>query len=192
MSRIRPFHPDTLNESQRELYATIVGGPRAASGGGGHLTDAEGCLVGPFNAMLLSPALGGALQEVGSTLRYRGDLSARCRELAILVVAAHWRSEFEQEAHERIAVQVGLTDADLAALRAGDRPALDDREEAAVLAVARALVHSADLSQPDYEAAVATLGAAKLFELTTLVGYYSLLALQMRVFGVGRSTEPGA
>jgi 4-carboxymuconolactone decarboxylase len=189
MSRVRQFHPDELTEPQRELYAAIAGGPRAAAGGGG-VTDAEGRLVGPFNAMLLSPVLGGALQEVGSTLRYRGALSPRCRELAILVVAAHWRSRFEQDAHERIAAQVGFTRAELDALRAGGPLPLGDAQEAAVLAATRTLVRTDDLSQPDYDAAASTLGPAKVFELTTLVGYYSLLALQMRVFGVSRPPEP--
>lgn len=184
MSRIRRFHPDELTAPQRELYAAIVGGPRA-----GGVTDTEGRLVGPFNAMLLSPALGGALQEVGSTLRYRGALSPRCRELAILVVAAHWRSRFEQEAHERIAIAAGFTRAELDALRAGGPLPLGDAQEAAVLAATRALVRTDDLTGSDYDAVAATLGPAKVFELTTLVGYYALLALQMRVFGVSRPPE---
>jgi len=32
--------------------------------------------------------------------------------------------------------------------------------------------------------AASGLGPAKLFEISTLVGYYSLLAVQMRIFGV--------
>jgi 4-carboxymuconolactone decarboxylase len=34
----------------------------------------------------------------------------------------------------------------------------------------------------DYNEAVAVLGTPTIFELTTLVGYYSTLALQMRIF----------
>ena len=42
-----------------------------------------------------------------------------------------------------------------------------------------------DLDDDQLAEASGTLGAAVVFELTTLVGYYSTLALQLRVFRVG-------
>ncbi|MFC4114909.1 hypothetical protein [Nonomuraea zeae] len=59
-------------------------------------------------------------------------------------------------------------------------PALADPLEAAVVAVARALVTKGDLDDEEY----AVLGERALFELTTLVGYYTTLALQLRVYRV--------
>lgn len=146
-------------------------------------------MTGPFNAMLLSPELGMALQELGTAIRHRGELSPRSRELAILVVAAHWRCQFEVDAHTLLGAQAGLTTAELDALRAGEPLQLPDDEESAVLAATRKLALIADLGTTDYDAAAASLGPAKLFELSTLVGYYSLLALQMRIFGVSRPPE---
>ena len=49
----------------------------------------------------------------------------------------------------------------------------------------RALVLAGDLDDDAYAGAVAELGEAGVFELTTLVGYYATLALQLRVFRVG-------
>jgi 4-carboxymuconolactone decarboxylase len=49
----------------------------------------------------------------------------------------------------------------------------------------RALVQVGDLDDEEYAAAVAGLGEAGVFELTTLAGYYATLALQLRVFRVG-------
>lgn len=190
MSRIRRFRPDDLDERQRRLYGTIVGG-RAGIAGTVKLTDDEGRLAGPFNAMLLSPELGMALQEVGTAIRHRGALTPRSRELAILVVAAHWQCQFELDAHALLGAQVGLTSAELDALSAGAPLRLPDDEEAAVLAATRKLVRTADLGPSDFDAAASSLGPAKLFELSTLVGYYSLLALQMRIFGVSRPPERG-
>jgi 4-carboxymuconolactone decarboxylase len=141
--------------------------------------------------MLLSPELGMALQELGTAIRSRTGLSPRSRELAILVVAEHWQCEFELDAHTLIGAQAGLTDAELDALRAGAPLRLRDDEEAAVLAATRSLVHTADLDPSQYHSAATALGTAKLFEISTLVGYYSLLALQMRIFGVSRTLAPG-
>lgn len=46
--------------------------------------------------------------------------------------------------------------------------------------------HLLDGDVPDevYDAVVARLGASLLFELSTLVGYYATLPLQMRLFRV--------
>ncbi len=134
--------------------------------------------------MLLNPPIGDALQGLGAAIRYGGRLSPRCREIAILAVAAHWRCGFEQRAHEPIAAQAGLSGAALAALREGEAVDLSDPEEAAVHNATRHLLRHHDLDDDSYRAAVNALGPDKLFELTTLVGYYSMLALQMSVFDV--------
>ena len=135
--------------------------------------------------MLLQPGLGGALQALGTAVRFQGRLPGRARELAILVVAAHWASAFEQHAHEAAGRLAGLTEAELAAVRAGEEPGLADPAERAAVRVARALVRAGDLDDEEYAGAVAQLGEDGVFELTTLVGYYATLALQLRVFRVG-------
>jgi 4-carboxymuconolactone decarboxylase len=184
-SRIPRLRPEDLTAEQRQLYQSINGGGRAHDAPRSRLTDDQGRLEGPFNAMLLNPPIGDALQRLGAAVRYRGRLPDRCRELAILAVAAHWRSGFEQRAHEPIAAAAGLTDAELTALRTGAPLELTDPREMAVLQTTRHLLRHPDLDEPAYRDASAVLGPDVLFELTTVVGYYSLLALQMRVFAVG-------
>ncbi|MDQ4117150.1 MAG: carboxymuconolactone decarboxylase family protein, partial [Actinomycetota bacterium] len=56
--------------------------------------------------------------------------------------------------------------------------------ERAVLVATRELLHTGDLDDDAWAAAHAALGDAGLVELTTLVGYYELLARQLRVFRV--------
>ena len=189
MRRLAKLSPDVLDEDQRRLYEAITAGPRARGRQAFELVDEAGALEGPFNAMLLQPALGSALQGLGAAIRYQGSLPGRARELAILVVAAAWESEFEQHAHEAAGRLLGLREEDLAAIRAGQPPDLADPAERAAVRAAWALVRSGDLDDGQYAEAVAGLGEAglgeaALFELTTLVGYYATLALQLRVFRV--------
>ena len=127
-ARIPKLSPAELDDDQRALYDAIAGGHRAQGPQLFRLTDADGRLEGPFNAFLLQPRLGSALQALGSAVRYETGLDDRCREIAILVVAAHWRSAFEWYAHEAVARAAGLTDAELTAITDGDYGTLTDHE----------------------------------------------------------------
>jgi 4-carboxymuconolactone decarboxylase len=183
--RLPHLTPDQLDPEQRALRDAIVGGPRATGPPLFELVDAEGRLNGPFGVMLHSPAVGGALQELGTAIRYRSVLSARLREIAILAVAAAWSSDFEQYAHESLGRHVGLTDAQIDGLAAGAEIPLDDPAEAVGLHLVRALLTDGDLTDEEYAEGRQVLGEQALVELTALVGYYGSLALQLRVFRVG-------
>jgi len=114
----------------------------------------------------------------------------RAREMAILAVAAHWGSAFEREAHEAVGRTCGLTEPEMTALRDGGVPELADPVERAVLGTTVALIRHGTLSDEEYADAAAVVGERGLFELTTLVGYYAMLAIQLRVFA-GEGAELG-
>lgn len=181
-SRISPLAPESLTPEQHALYAAITGGPRSHGPQHFPLTAADGSLRGPFDLMLRSPALGTAQQELGAAIRYRTGFTARVRELAILLVAARWDSAFERDSHEAVARALGFGDDELAAIRAEDVSSFIDGEGVVGRTVIALL--DGDLSDEQWDAASAALGVDGLFELTALVGYYSTLALQLRVFRV--------
>jgi 4-carboxymuconolactone decarboxylase len=182
-ARIAKRRPAELDPERRALYDAIAGGPRSQGPQLFRLVDDDGALEGPFNAFLLQPRLGETLQAVGAAVRYQTSLSDRAREIAILVVAAHWDSSFEWYAHAAVGRHVGITRDDLDALREQRYDALPD-DERTVAATTRLLTTTGDLDDRAYAAAVAVLGEPGVFELLTLVGYYAALALQLRVFRV--------
>ena len=181
--RLAKLDHTALDPAQRALYDAIVDGPRALRPF--PLTDAAGNLEGPFNAMLLSPVLGEALQALGAAIRYRSALSVRAREIATLVVARVWESAFEWYAHEAIARSVGFDQDEIDTLRDQCVDGLTDPGDRLVAATATALAARGDLTDQEFAAALDGLGAPGVFELMTLVGYYATLALQLRVFRVG-------
>ena len=187
-SRIPKLTPDELDAAQRAVYDEIAGGPRAHGPQLFRLRDPDGGLEGPFNAFLLQPRLGSALQALGSAVRYQTSLTGRCREIAILVVAVHWESAFEWYAHEAVGRHVGLTDDELDGVRRRDYAVFTDPQERATAATTRRLAETGDLDDEAYAETVSALGLPQLFELTTLVGYYATLALQLRVFRVPAPT----
>lgn len=190
--------PDELDAEQRAVQHAITAGPRASSAPAFSLTDDEGRLHGPFNAMLLAPRAGLRLQELGGALRYRTSLTDREREIAILQVAVARRCEFEWYAHERVGARAGLTGDELASLARSDVPETLEASEALVHRTVQALLDRRDLDDTEYTAAEA-LGTEKLAELVMLVGYYDSLSLLLGVFrtplppdGEPRFDEDGA
>jgi len=78
-ARLPRFEPPALDAEQRSLYDAIAGGRRAQGPQLFRLADAAGRLEGPFNAFLLQPRLGSALQALGASVRYDTGLDDRCR-----------------------------------------------------------------------------------------------------------------
>lgn len=182
--RVDPLRPGDMTVEQRELYDRLLGGPRASVPRPFPLTDDEGRLRGPFNAMLFSPKLGNALQELGAAIRFQTGFTARQREIAILTVAAHERSDFEWKAHSHIGREAGLTEDELDLIRTGATSSFADPVDDTVLAVTREFVATGDLTDGRFAEAVQVLGLTLLYELVTLVGYYRMLADQLRVLRV--------
>ncbi len=176
--RLRPLRPDELDADQRAVYDALADPPGRVG------LAPDGSLQGPFDAMLRAPRSGAALQSVGAALRYGSVLSERVRELATLQVAAHHRSDFEWYAHAPIAAAAGLSAALLEAIRTGGSVEPHDPAERVATVVVAQLLITGDVGDDTWAGAVDALGEAGAVELTTLVGYYSLLAMQMRVLRV--------
>ncbi len=172
--------PDELDERAREVYASVVGGPRSGEPAFA-LTDADGRLHGPFNVMLAAPGPGLALSELGAALRFRTSLGPRTREIAILTLSALERSSFEWYAHDAVARRIGMTDQELAALAAVVPADTFDDAERLVQRAVRSLVEDGDLDDATFDALAGELGAEGAVELVLLTGYYRSLALAMRV-----------
>lgn len=187
MARIPALTPEDLDVAQRDLYQRISRGPRAQGPQHFDLQRPDGSLTGPFNAFLLSPPVGTALQSVGTALRYETGLDARTRETAVLMVAAHWGSAFEQHAHEGAARAAGLRDEDLEAIRAGRHPAYQSSHEEACGRLVRSMLDG-DVDDLTWSECAHIAGAPAVFELSALVGYYATLALQLRVFRADDAT----
>lgn len=168
------LEPAELDEAQRALYDIITDSPR--KDGPFLLVDDDGRLAGPFNAMLHSPAVGEALQSLGSSLRFAGHLPARTRELVICLVAATLDSDYEWYAHSRVAREVGVDAEELAVLRRGELPPSLSHAEDATLDLAAALLRGGRIEDEVHARALPHLGHAGITELTVLVGYYQTLA----------------
>lgn len=182
--RYSPPDPAVWSDDQRAFARRFTTGKRAAPTNAFQLADADGQLTGPASVWVLSPGVGGAVEALGAQMRFELPMSDRARESVILAVAHAEDSAFERFAHEAAGRAAGFDDADFAAIRDGGHPAGADARERLILDTARVLLRDGDLDESAYATAVAALGESGVFELVTLVAYYRMAALQLRVFRI--------
>ena len=180
--RLTWFAPEDLDAPARALYELIAGGSRAKGPRTFALTADGGRLNGPFNAMLLSPDVGTALQELGAAIRFRSTLPDRAREIAILELAVIRQSEFEWYAHERVGLAAGLTKDEVAALLNGTTAPTLDAFETMVRDTVHRLALERTLDDAAFATAVGVLGERHLMDVIAITGYYDLLALSLAVW----------
>lgn len=181
--RLEPLLPERMTADQLRVYRAITEGPRSERAPDPARVAPDGSLRGPFNALLHSPAVGDAVQALGAAVRFATSLSDRVREMAILRVAAHSGCPYERAAHEPLARRAGVTDVELARLAGGLPLPFADAAEDAALALVEALLDG-DVTDEEYERLAAVLSAREMVDLSTLVGYYRLLAGQLQLFRV--------
>jgi len=105
-------------------------------------------------------------------------------ELAILIVAAHWRSEFEWAGHSQLAIAAGLSDAAIDALRRRVEPSFTEADEAAVYRFACELLENQTISDTVFESAAQHFGLIGIVELIGILGYYTLIAMTLAAFEI--------
>ena len=184
MSRISYITPKNFTEAQQRLFKSITGGKRGEGRAPEDLLNSEGGMSGPFNAWLRSPMLGEAAQRVGETVRFESVLPPQLRELAILVVAAKWKAQYEWWAHERIARREGLDEGVIESVKAETPPDFSNSTESVVYNFARELLDEHRVSDHLYDEAVELLGETGVVELVILLGYYTLVSMTLNVFEV--------
>jgi 4-carboxymuconolactone decarboxylase len=108
-------------------------------------------------------------------------LPVRERELAILRMAWRRRCRYEWVQHVLIARRAGVTDEEIAAVRAGDdtllNRAVDELDE------------RSELSDPTYAELAEIYDERQLMDFVFTVGTYGLLAMAFNTFGV--ELDPG-
>ncbi|MET8976565.1 carboxymuconolactone decarboxylase family protein [Streptomyces sp. NPDC004539] len=135
--------------------------------------------IPPSNALgllLHHPRLAKAFLTFSTQLVYRGTLPARTRELAVLRVAWRRRCRYEWAHHVLMAAQIGITEAELADIRAG--------ADTLVNRAVDELDTTSTLSDATYRELAEELDELQLLELVFVVGTYATQAMAYNTFGV--------
>ena len=181
--RLPPLPPEQLAGDQKAFYDAMQDGI-AKRLQGFVSSRADGALVGPFNAMLHFPQFGQPIWDLIVAIGVNSILPKPVREVAILVVGAHFHSRYEMYAHEHVAERVGLAEDKIATITAGERPSDLSREEAVAYDVAAVLSRGGQLPEATYQMALKTFGDSGVAELVVLVGTYCLVSGMLNAYDV--------
>lgn len=143
----------------------------------------QGRVSNLYRTLANAPAMLGAWTGMAWPLRHQPVLERTIRELAIMRVAQRHRAVYEWAHHWRLAVDSGVPEERLRALRTWPTSTVFDDRERAVLTYVDAVV-DADIPDPVFDALRAWLDDAELVELTLTISFYchvsrALLALRV-------------
>lgn len=173
--RLPTLDDRSLNAQQAAMAEAIRSGPRGPN---------AGVTTGPFGAWLHSPVFGTHAQELGAYCRFGASLPRDISEFAIILTAKRWRAQFEFWAHARLAIQEGIPESVVEAVRAGAPLDLDRPDLALVHRLVTEYFETSRVSDATYQAALEAFGETGLVDLVGTVGYYGLVSATLNVFEV--------
>ena len=171
-NRFKPMAESDMTEVQKQAVKDMIGGLR-----GSFNWD------GPNALLLRSPELQSRTQKVGEYLRYKTVIPQRLNEFAILITARQWDAQGEWIQHQALAERAGIAPATIADLAQGKRPGGMKDDEALVYQFLQELHTTKTVSDSTFKNAKDKFGEQGVIDLTTVSGYYTMLAMILGVAG---------
>jgi 4-carboxymuconolactone decarboxylase len=162
--RFKPLAYAEMTAPQKKMFENLISGERRGA-------------TGPFNVLLRSPEMGDLAQQFGASMRYHSSIPSKLNELAIIITARHWTSQYEWYAHRRAAQTAGLSQSIIDAVAAGTRPASMAPDEAAVYTFVHELLTTKQVSDATFKAAKDQFGERGVVDLIGVSGYYQLVSM---------------
>jgi 4-carboxymuconolactone decarboxylase len=129
------------------------------------------------------------LQKVGEYVRFDTSLDKRLNEMAILMTAQHWGSQYEWYAHAPLAAKAGLDPQVIAALGAGRKPEGMKEDEAIVWEFTTQLRRDHGVDDATYARAIEKFGENGVIDLVAVNGYYDVVSMTLNVAHVAPPKE---
>ena len=166
--RFKPLTWDEMTPAQRKMLEDLVAGPRSGAGG-------------PFNVLLRSPEIGDIAQQFGAATRFNQSMPRKLNEMAIIITARYWTSQYEWYAHKRAALQAGLNPAIVDAIQNGRRPTGMAKDEEAVYTFCSELLNRKQVSDATFAAAKNVVGEKGVVDLIAVMGWYHTVSMLLNV-----------
>ncbi len=125
---------------------------------------------------------------LGANILMASRIDPVLRELAIVRAAVHCNSAYELRQHDAIALEVGVSQEKIDALRIPDLSDAFSDSEKAIIRFTDELIHDVKVSDPTFAAVERMLSPCEIQELIIAVGYYSMVGRFLETLGVDLET----
>jgi 4-carboxymuconolactone decarboxylase len=163
---------EALDEQGKRVYDSVLDPKRPTLAG----------FQGPAGIWLHSPRVGEPFREMNRILRNEVPLEPRLRELAILVTAREFDSQFEWTAHEPVALKEGLDPKVLDAVKFRRAVTGAPEKETAIIAYGRELFRDRKVRPETYAEMVRVFGQTAVVNITALMANYAFTAVMLTAF----------
>jgi 4-carboxymuconolactone decarboxylase len=168
--RYPALNPDQLSPEQKAYVENLQKPPR---------NNTTALKNPPFRVYLHSPELAAKLEAVSDYVRWGTGLPPRLTELAIMITARQWSSQWIWRGHYRSAVRGGLDPSVGADIAAGKRPEKMKEDETILYNYAMEMYRDKAVSDATFAAAQKQFGEKGLIDLVASMGYYDTVAMTL-------------
>ena len=163
---------EALDQQGKRVYDSVLDPKRPTLAG----------FQGPAGIWLHSPRVGEPFREMNRILRNEMPLEPRLRELAILVTAREFDSQFEWTAHEPVALKEGVDPKVLDIVKFRRAVSGAPEKEKAIIAFGRELFRDRKVRAETYAEMVSAFGETAVVNLTALMANYAFTAVMLTAF----------
>jgi 4-carboxymuconolactone decarboxylase len=177
MARIAELKREELTPRQQQLHDDFLRArPRKT-------------LTGPFAVLIHAPDIAEPADQLVNYYRGTPKLGRRLLELIILLVVRDATAQYAWSVHEPHALEFGLTQDVIDAIRARKRPEFKKDDERLIYDFITELLANKTVSAQTFERAKAAFGVGGVIEAVTCAGLYGMIGFVLNVFDV--PPQPG-
>ena len=168
--RFPTLKPEQLTPQQKAYVESLAKPPR---------NNTTALQNPPFKVYMRSPDLATKVEAVSDYVRWNTGQPPRLTELAIMITARQWSSQWIWRGHYRAAVKDGLDPSVGADIAAGRRPTKMKEDETILYNYATEMYRDKAVSDATFAAAVKAFGEKGLIDLVATMGYYDMVAMTL-------------
>ena len=140
------------------------------------IVASRGAVQGPFLMFMHSPEVAGRVAHLGAYVRFEGDLDMKIRVLAAMTVAREFEAMYVWGAQTGGARRQGVPETTITAIRE-NHPRGVPADDADIIEFTRQLLRQHRADEALFKKLQARLGSDQLIQLTTAIGYYTMLGM---------------
>jgi 4-carboxymuconolactone decarboxylase len=177
MARINEVKRENLSPRQQQLHDDFL------------RSRPRNVLTGPFSVLIHTPDIAEPADKLVNYYRKNPKLGRRLIELIILLAVRDATAQYAWSVHEPHALDFGLTQDVIDAIRARKRPQFQRDDESLIYDFVTELLGKKTVSAATFERAKAAFGLDGVIEAVTCTGLYGMIGFVLNVFEV--PPQPG-